>query len=138
MPTQTKHIILIVEDETSLRNALQKKLTHEGFSVLEAKDGQEGLEVSLREHPDLILLDNMMPKMDGMTMLKKMREDGWGKSAKVIILSNLSENEKVAEAMSHETFDYIVKSDSTIEHVVEAVRTHLGENLVRKDSPGSR
>jgi len=122
---QESKTILIVEDETSLRHALRDKLTRENFAVLEAKNGEEGLEVALREHPDLILLDIVMPKMDGITMLKKLREYLWGKSAKVIILTNLSDNEKVAEAMRQETFEYLVKSDWKIEDVVAKVRERL-------------
>ena len=119
--------ILIVEDETSLRNALCEKLTREGFAILEAKNGEEGLEVALREHPDLILLDIIMPVMDGMTMLKKLREDAWGKNAKVIILTNLSDNDKMAEAITQGTFDCLIKSDRTLEDVVKKVKERLGE-----------
>ena len=67
--------ILIVEDELSLREALAKKLVSENFEVLEAENGQIGLEVATREKPDLILLDIIMPVMDGMTMLKKLKEN---------------------------------------------------------------
>ena len=122
---ENKKTILVVEDEISLLNALCDKLTRENFAVLEAKNGEEGLEVALREHPDLILLDIIMPVMDGITMLKKLREDAWGKNAKVIILTNLSDNEKVAEAMRQETFEYLVKSDWKIEDVVAKVRERL-------------
>src|SRR3990167_6145262 len=120
-----KKTILIVEDEISLLNALRDKLTREGFSTLEAKNGEEGLEVALREHPDLILLDIVMPKMDGMTMLRKLREDLWGKSAKVIILTNLSDKEKMAEALEQKLHKYLVKSDWKIEDVVAKVREQL-------------
>ena len=95
------------------------------FSTLEAKNGEEGLKVALREHPDLILLDIVMPKMDGMTMLRKLREDLWGKTAKVIILTNLSDNEKVAEALEQKSHEYLVKSDWRIEDVVAKVREQL-------------
>ena len=122
---ENKKTILVVEDEISLLNALRDKLTRENFAVLEAKNGEEGLEVALREHPDLILLDIVMPKMDGMTMLRKLREDLWGKSAKVIILTNLSDNEKVAEALEQKSYEYLVKSDWKIEDVVAKVRERL-------------
>lgn len=93
--------------------------------MLEAKNGEEGLEVALREHPDLILLDIIMPVMDGMTMLARLREDLWGKDAKVIMLTNLSDNEKVAETIAHGTYDYLVKSDWKLEDVVKKVRERL-------------
>lgn len=118
--------ILIVEDEPSLLTILVDKLNREGFSCLEAKNGEEGLKVALREHPDLILLDIIMPVMDGMTMLYELRKDPWGKDAKVIFLTNLSEAEKVAESLSQGVFDYLVKSDWKLEDIVIKVKEILG------------
>ena len=83
--------------------------------------------MAMQHHPDLILLDIIMPVMDGMTMLKKLRADEWGKKAEVIILTNLGDNEKVAEAMSQGSFDYLVKSDWNIADVAELVKKKLGE-----------
>lgn len=129
MPTQPKHTILIVEDEVSLRNALCNKLMREGFNILEAKNGEEGLEVALREKPDLILLDIVMPKMDGMAMLTKLREDQWGKDAKVIMLTNLSDNDKIAKSLENGAFEYLVKTDWKLEDVVAKVRERLTEKV---------
>lgn len=125
MATQTKQTILIVEDEIAILNALRDKLTREGFAILEAKNGEEGLEIALRIHPDLILLDIIMPVMDGLTMLSRLREDPWGKDAKVIILTNLSESAKVSEVMAKESFDYLVKSDWKLEEVVKKVQERV-------------
>ncbi|OGI26051.1 MAG: hypothetical protein A3J76_05605 [Candidatus Moranbacteria bacterium RBG_13_45_13] len=125
---ENKKTILIVEDEISMLNALRDKFTREGFEVLEAKNGEEGLEIALRDHPDLILLDIVMPKMDGMTMLKRIRADAWGKDVKVIILTNLSDNEKTAAALAQGSYDYLVKSDWKIEDVVAKVKERLGVN----------
>lgn len=122
---KTNKKILIVDDEPSLLTALRDKLTREGFTAIEAKNGEEGLEVALRDHPDLILFDIIMPVMDGMTMLKKLREDAWGKNAQVIILTNLSENEKVSQAVELGSYEYLVKSDWKIEDVVAKVREKL-------------
>jgi DNA-binding NarL/FixJ family response regulator len=66
-----------------------------------------------------------MPKMDGMTMLKQLRLDGWGKLARVVILTNLSDNEKIADAMNSETFDYFVKSDTKIHELVKKIKEKL-------------
>mgnify|MGYP001559852829 CR=1 FL=1 len=123
-----KKTILIVEDELSLRNALCDKLTHEGFAVLEAKNGKEGLEVALREHPDLILLDLVMPKMDGMTMMKKLRgENEWSKTVPVIILTNLAgDNDQLLQDINEtEPSYYIVKSNWKIEDVVAKIQERL-------------
>lgn len=117
--------ILVVEDEISLLQALILKLKKEGFHVLSARNGQEGLEVAGKEHPDLILLDIIMPVMDGMTMLKKLREDPRGKDVPIIILTNLTGSDKVADALENESFDYLVKSDWKLEDVVKKVREKL-------------
>jgi len=117
--------LLVVEDEESLRIALHDKLTREGFTVLEANDGAEGLALALDKHPDLILLDIIMPVMDGMTMLGKLREDVWGKNAAVIILTNLNDDERVQESIKHGAFEYLVKTDWKLEDVVTKIRAKL-------------
>lgn len=124
MEANTKKILL-VEDEEAIRTVLADKLRREGFQVIEGKDGEEGLSLSLREHPDLILLDIVMPKMDGLTVLKKLREDEWGKEVKVILLTNLSDVDKVAEALHGGSYNYLVKSDWKIEDVVKKVKEEL-------------
>lgn len=119
--------ILIVEDEAPLRNAVTDILTFEGFEVFQAKNGQEGLDLALKEHPDLILLDLMMPIMDGLTMLEKLRQDpGFGKTAAVILLTNINDPEKVAMATEAGSYDFLVKSDWNIEDVVKKIKGRLG------------
>lgn len=128
MDTQTKkHIILIVEDEVSQRNALRDKLTREGFAILEAKNGEEGLAMALHEHPDLILLDIVMPKMDGLTMMKKLRQENeWGKKVPIILLTNLADdNDKINRVAEDEPAFYLVKSDWKIEDVMEKIKERL-------------
>lgn len=118
--------ILIVEDEPAMLLALNDTLTRQGFSVAQARNGVEGLEIGLRDHPDLILLDIIMPKMDGMTMLSKLREDAWGKGAKVMILTNLSDEEKVEESKKQNVFDYLVKTEWTLSDITRKIRDRLG------------
>jgi DNA-binding response OmpR family regulator len=120
-----KKKVLIVEDESSLRNALYDKLTKEGFLALQAENGQKGLEVALEKHPDVILLDIVMPVMDGITMLGELRNDAWGKNAKVIVLTNLSGSERVAEAIALGAEDYLVKSDWKLEAIAGKIRQVL-------------
>lgn len=117
--------ILIIEDDAIMLSTLTDNLTAEGFEIIKAGDGKEGLATALREHPDLILLDILLPVMDGITMLKKLREDVWGKDAKVIMLTNLSDNENVAEAMAYGSYDYLVKSCWKIEDLIAKVREKL-------------
>lgn len=119
--------ILIVEDEAPLRNAIADILAFEGFTVFQAKNGQEGLDIALKEHPNLILLDLMMPVMDGLTMLEKLRSDpDWGATAPVILLTNINDPEKVAQATEAGSYDFLVKSDWNIEDVVKKVKNRLG------------
>ena len=118
--------ILIVEDEAPLRNAMTDILGFEGFTVFQAKNGQEGLELALKEHPDLILLDLVMPIMDGLTMLIKLRQDPvFGMTAAVILLTNINDPDKVAQATEAGSYDFLVKSDWHIEDVVKKIKVRL-------------
>jgi len=90
-----KKKILIVEDEEPLKLTLKKKFKNEGFSVLEATNGEDGLKLTQEKKPDLILLDIVMPVMDGMTMLKKLRKQDFGKEMPVILLTNLADTSDV-------------------------------------------
>jgi DNA-binding response OmpR family regulator len=124
--TKTKNKILIVDDEESLSEALRVKFELDGFEVFIAKDGEEGLDIAMNKKPDIILLDIIMPKMDGLTMLKYLRTSDSGKSIPVIVLSNLSDDEKIAEALATGSHDYLIKSDWKIEDVVKRVKEKLG------------
>jgi len=119
--------ILIIEDEKAITKVLRDKIASEGYRVLDAGNGEEGLWAALAEHPDLILLDILMPRMNGMDSLKKLREDEWGAKVPVMILSNVNDDGRVAEAMKHGTFDYLVKADHTLDEIVEKVKTKLGD-----------
>ena len=117
--------ILVVEDDRALRRVVVDNFKAEGFTVLEAEDGVAGLAVATAEHPDITLLDVVMPKMDGIAMLEKLREDPWGKTAQVIMLTNLSDVEKVSFAAQKGVNDYLVKSDWDIASIVEKVKDRL-------------
>ena len=117
--------ILIVEDEQDIRKAIADRFAYEGFWVFEAEDGVQGLKVALKERPDLILLDIMMPKMDGMVMLKKLRANKLGKDVPVVILTNLDKIEEMAEALEGEVYDYLLKSDWNLEDIVKRVKDKL-------------
>ena len=123
-----KNTILIIEDEIDLRELLKSKLEEKGYNVLEAENGKTGLETALSQHPDIILLDIIMPVMDGFSMLKELRQDEWGKNIPIIILSNLSEAEKISEGLEKNVYDYLVKSDWEPDDVVTLIRKKLGKN----------
>ncbi len=127
MPRQKKlKKILVVEDELPLLMAINRKLTQEGFEVVEAINGVECLSVGKKEKPDLILLDIIMPKMDGLTALKKLRKTSWGKKMPVIILTNLSEAESISEAIKSEAYDYLIKTNWSLQDVVKKVKEKVG------------
>src|ERR1035437_10036804 len=120
--------ILVFEDDPPILKTLVDKLTEEGFRIIEAHDGEEGLMVADRDRPDLILLDIVMPKMDGMTMLKKLRQENeWGKSVPVILLTNLSpDKEKINKGITEdEPAYYLIKTNWSLNDVVKKVRERL-------------
>ncbi|MFZ3011907.1 MAG: response regulator [Minisyncoccia bacterium] len=124
-----KILILVVEDEKILIDTLGEKLASEGFGVLKAHDGLEGLRLALAEHPDLILLDLLMPKMDGMSLLKELRaKNDWGKSVPVIILTNLSasDEQRNRDITNLEPTYYFMKADKSIEEIIEKIKERLG------------
>jgi DNA-binding response OmpR family regulator len=120
-----KKTVLIVEDEPSLMMVLADKLSQEGFAVLKAINGQEGLDSALKSHPDLILLDLIMPVMDGITMLGKLRKDSWGSQASIIILSNLNDKEKITESVKKEVSTYMIKADWKLVDLVKIVKDKI-------------
>lgn len=117
--------ILIVEDDRVLLNLMHDQFVAEGFEVLVALDGKEGLDLALKTHPDLILVDILMPVMNGMDMTEKLREDEWGKNVKVIVLTNLNSEEKVAKFLEKGAYDYLIKSDWPLDEVVKKVKEKL-------------
>lgn len=121
----TRHKILIVEDEDSLSEVLKERLENEGFDVTIAHDGAEGLIVALDQQPDAILLDIIMPKLDGLSMLKQLRTYDAGKIIPVIVMTNLSDSKEVHEALASGARDFLVKSDWAIADLVASIRKQL-------------
>jgi len=115
--------ILVIEDEKSLREATLDVLQRKNFLTLSAKNGRDGIEIAFKEHPQLILLDLIMPEMDGMTALQKIREDAWGATVPVIILTNLSAiNGNVADdALAHIPTQYLIKSDWKLHDIIKKI-----------------
>lgn len=123
---KTAKTILIVEDEASLRRALEEKFSHAGFRALTAANGEEGLEVGLDAQPDLILLDIIMPRLDGLKMLKALRADkGWGADVPVMILTNSREKGDIVAALQEGVTQYLAKADWHIEDIVTRARELL-------------
>lgn len=117
--------ILVVEDDKVLLNLMRDELTSEGFEVLGAANGKDGLDLALKAHPDLILVDIMMPIMNGMEMTTELRKDEWGKTAEIIVLTNLNSEKNIAEFLEKGAYDYLLKSDWSIDELVKRVKNKL-------------
>src|SRR3989344_558655 len=113
--------ILIVEDEKSLRDAMVDIIRLKNFLPLVAKNGREGVDSAFSKKPDLILLDLIMPEMDGMAALKIIREDAWGATVPIIILTNLSaiNGNIIADAIAHTPTHYLIKSDWKLHDIIK-------------------
>jgi DNA-binding response OmpR family regulator len=129
----SKNKILVVEDDLPTRKSLVSKFQEGGFEVLEAGDGEEGLVVALREHPDLIILDIRMPRKDGIAMLQELKNDRWGNLAPVIILTDESSSERLAEALELGIEDYLIKTEWKLDDVLEKVKNRLGGSEKEND-----
>ena len=117
--------ILFVEDEPTLQKAVGEILGQEGFEVLAALDGEAGLELIKKEKPDLILLDLILPKKDGFTVLKEMKEDENLKDIPVIVLTNLEGMGDVEKAMSLGATTYLVKANYELDDVIKMIKENL-------------
>ncbi|EKD76304.1 MAG: Two component transcriptional regulator, winged helix family [uncultured bacterium] len=117
--------VLIIEDEVSILNGISDKFTHEGFFVIKAVDGQDGLDKALQEHPDFIIVDNLMPNTDGFYFLENLRKDKWGKAALVIMWSNSHDSSTIARAKKIGILDFMIKSEWEYRDVVKKVREYL-------------
>ncbi len=118
--------VLIVEDEQSMQRALKSKLEHAGYTVQAASDGEEAMKFLKVGEPALVLLDLIMPKIDGISVLRQMKGDDRLRPIPVIILTNLSSGDKVAEAMQLGTFDFLVKANYSLDDVLKKVSDRIG------------
>lgn len=121
-----KRKILLVEDDTVLASVYRSRLELEGFDVCEANNGEDALSLAVSEHPDLILLDVMMPKISGFDVLDILRNTPETTNIRVIMLTALSQLKDKERAEQLGVDDYLVKSQVVIGDVVERVRYHLG------------
>lgn len=125
---EKKDKILVVEDEEILLAALQEELKQGGYETMGAIDGEDGLAKVKTFKPDLILLDLVMPKMDGMVMLQKLKDDSETRNVPVVILTNLSDYERISEALSLGAKDYLVKANYSLADLMEKVKAVLQRN----------
>jgi DNA-binding response OmpR family regulator len=117
--------ILLVEDEVDIREAMAEAVAQAGFSVSTANNGAVGLKIALEEHPDLILLDIVMPILDGHGFLERLRNDPWGKSAKVIMLTSMDDVSNIVNAHEGSINDYLIKAHSSLDDIVNKIKMNI-------------
>lgn len=120
-----KKLILVAEDDSFYSKIYQSKLTAEGFDVALAANGNEALKFMQTQIPDLLLLDLIMPEKDGFQTLEELRRDDKTKDLKVIVLTNLSQDEDIKKVRALGVIEYIVKTDISIQDLVRLIKSSL-------------
>ncbi|MAF14290.1 MAG: response regulator [Parcubacteria group bacterium] len=119
------HKILLVEDDPTLLEMYSIKAKEDGLNLIEAEDGLTGLELAQQELPDVILLDIMMPKMDGFAVLTELKKDEKTKNIPVVMLTNLGQKADVEKGKKLGAVDYVVKASMTPTQVIEKAKSYL-------------
>lgn len=114
-------LVLLIEDEPALSKILQESLLEHGYQVDVAIHGEEGWQKTKELEPDLVLLDIILPRLDGFVYLKRLRNNKHLKKTPVIILSNLGQDSDVAEGKELGALDYLVKSNHTIDAIIKRI-----------------
>ena len=120
--TDQQKAVLLIEDEPTLQKTISEILIQEGYKMLNALDGEIGLQMALREKPDLILLDLILPKIDGFEVLENIRKNEATKNIPVIVLTNLENAAAVERALALGAQSYLVKANYELEDVVQKVK----------------
>lgn len=121
------HTILFIEDESALHKTFAEILKKEGHKMISALNGEIGLNLAIKEKPDLILLDLILPKMDGFEVLEKLLTNPETKNIPVIILTNLERTEDIDKALELGAKTYLVKAHYTIRDILEKINQVIGE-----------
>jgi len=119
--------ILLVEDEELMTDLLQRKLAKEGYEILVAKDGQEGLKAMREVKPDLVLLDIIMPRMGGFEVMEEMNKDTELKKIPVIVISNSGQPVELDRAQKLGAKDWLIKTEFDPQEVIEKVVRQIGK-----------
>jgi len=117
--------ILIIEDDKFLRELITQKLIKEGYDIIEAVDGEKGIKSVKKEKPDLILLDLILPGIDGFEVLAKIKENPVLSQIPVIILSNLGQKDDIERGLKIGAVDYLIKAHFTPGEIIEKVKVVL-------------
>jgi two-component system alkaline phosphatase synthesis response regulator PhoP len=118
----------MVDDDQAILKMYQTAFEHEGFEFNTAQNGMDGIKISFEKHPNLILLDLLLPEMDGISVMKKLRENDWGKTVPIIILTNMDTSDEILNAVvENEPTYYFVKANTEPSGVISKVKEVLGE-----------
>ena len=120
-----KPIVALIEDDELIAEMYATKFTKEGYDLRHAADGFSGLELVKKDMPDIILLDIIMPKMDGFQLLQELRKQEQFKNLPIIMLTNLGQEEDVQKGRELGATDYFIKTNFTPQAIVDKVRTLL-------------
>jgi DNA-binding response OmpR family regulator len=126
-----KSKVLLVEDDKMLADMYVTKFSKEGMEILKADDGAKGLEMAKKEKPDLILLDIIMPKLDGFAVLKELKKDPGMSDTHILLLTNLGQSEDVEKGKQLGADDYFIKANHTPAEIVTKVK-YLLTNKMKK------
>lgn len=121
-----KKKILFIEDESVLQKTFGEILKQEGYEMISALDGEIGLRLAKEKKPDLVLLDLILPKINGFSVLEKIKEDKETKDIPVVVLTNLEGLEDVDKALKMGATTYLVKANYSLEEVVAKIKKALG------------
>lgn len=117
--------ILIIEDDPGISKVIASRLQREEYTLAVAGDGEEGARKAKEEKPDLIILDLMLPKLDGFEVLSSIKGSPETKEIPVIILSNLGQTKDIEQGMKLGAADYLIKTDFSINEILEKVKANL-------------
>ncbi|MFH0952520.1 MAG: response regulator [Patescibacteria group bacterium] len=117
--------VLIIEDEKIVSDIYKTKLEKEGFFISQAFDGQTGLDMALQEKPDLIILDIILPKLNGVAVLDKLQMDSWGSTVPVLIATNMPEDPKLQRTAKGKLYEIVAKVDISPNDLVKKVKEKI-------------
>jgi CheY-like chemotaxis protein len=122
-----KKKILAVDDDPSILQIVSDKLTSEGFNVVQAPNGQEGLRLAESERPDVILLDLLMPIMGGLEVMKRLRSSGeWGRNVPIMVITNVDPDENTVRAVAKaQPYYFFSKGIFSLEELVKKIKECL-------------
>jgi DNA-binding response OmpR family regulator len=130
-PNET-YTVLIIEDNAEMMEALGTTLEAADYKVIKSIDGESGLVDALHKHPDIVLLDLKLPRLNGKKLLSRLRDDPWGMTVPVIVLTNEDDVETIMETVKNSAQGYFIKADTDLQIIVESVQDAIRQTHLRK------